>query len=257
LVTPARSPALPEAPYGRPARILAAATLGCVLLLFLLLMVPMRERLMDALEPWENILMPLTWLCLPATPLIALAWAILARKARSAARLNPDRFRPPGAAGGVMVGAALLVFLAGVVGLPALYGNHRPRFSASRVQMLEVLGTLPAEYEKLQEAGTAEEAIPGKLEAYLRGMGAYERNAFDRSLPAVSDVIRQLRDGGAGAAVADARARAVRRGQVVVSLQLPRRVPGAPAQSGWAAAAVRVKARGEPEEVLAKGVPLG
>lgn len=228
MVTPARPPALPEAPYGKPARILAAATLGCVVLLFLLLLVPMHERLMDALEPWENVLMPLTWLCLPAMPLLALAWAILARKARSAARRDPDRFRPPGAAGGVMVGAAVLLFLAGIVGLPALQGSHRPRFSASRVQMLEVLDALPVEYEKLREAGTAEEAIPGKLEAYLRGMGTYERNAFDRSLPAVSDVIRLLRDGGAGAAVVDARARAVRRGQVVVSLQLPRRVPGGP-----------------------------
>ena len=256
MVAPARPPALPEAPYGKLSRIFAAATLGCVVLLVLLLVVPMHERLMDALEPWENILMPLTLLCLPATPLLALAWAILAVKARSAARRDPGRFRPPGAAGGVLAGAALLIFLAGIVGLPALQGSHRPRFRTSRTQMLEVLGALPAEYEKLQDVGTAEEAIPGKLEAYLRSMGAYERNAFDRSLPAVSDVIRLLGDGGAGAAVADARARAVRRGQVVVSIQLPRRAPGAPSQSGWVAAAVRVKARGGAEEVLAQSVPL-
>lgn len=239
---------LPEAPGGRASRICAAISFGWAVALSALFPLTM-EVPSEALEPWEGALQAAFLLSILGTLGFAVSCAILARKARARVKEHPGSFRAPGAAGSVMVGLAMLVFFAAVIGIPALRGGHRPHHKTSAAQLGEFVGNLPANLEVLRRDGVAEEALAAKLSEQLRREGAQARNPYDPSSPAFVGEIKVMEGAERPDLEGDAQARAVRRGLVVLSIRLPGH-----SSPGCVAGAVRVRAPGEPERILAKSL---
>jgi hypothetical protein len=209
------------------------------------------------------IVFALTCVGFPIAIILGITALVQQAKAQRLAKAQPGTFEPVTATGLVtgIIGLALPFFMLPIVGIasaiaiPALLGQRgRARDKAAEVTMAGAMSDLVGEYDRLVEQRMPREAIPSGLEAKLRSLGADTRNPWNPAIPAFSYSIEvvELRDSGALAEAAEARA--TEKGVAVFVISLPD--PSRGNADGYLAGAVRLGAPLNGKPVMSKVVTL-
>ncbi len=192
------------------------------------------------------IVFAVTCVGIPVALVLGVVALVQHAKAKRLAAARPDAYAPVPATGLVtgIVGLVLPVFLLPVVGIasaivvPALLSSRAPaRDKAATENLVTGLEDLTGEYDRLTEARTPPDQIPGALETRLQALAATTRNPWRRESAPYLPSIRLLQAPDLETMTALTRSQATDRGTVVFLISLP---DPAASRPGFLGGAVRL-----------------